>query len=105
MDEDPILRVEVTAPTAGELREFTDAIGPDLGCRPIARHVEGGVAIDVYVPASTLEASRGSRAAEHVNLRVVANQSEEGRQRQAEVAEGDRFAARSAVPRGLGRKE
>jgi hypothetical protein len=38
-------------------------------------------------------------------LTVLENQTETGLRRQAEVGEGNRFAARGEVPRGLGRKE
>ena len=40
-----------------------------------------------------------------VSLEVVENVTEAGLQRQREVGEGNRFAARGEVPRGLGRKE
>jgi hypothetical protein len=106
MNEEPIIRVQIEAPTLADLRAFTDEIRPaDLGCRAIPRRTEGRFIIDGYLPETQLEAARGSRAASRVSLRVIENATEVGRERQEEVGEGDRFAARGEVPRGLGRKE
>src|SRR5688500_9961710 len=106
MNEEPIIRIQIEAPTLVDLRAFTDEIRPaDLGCRAIPRRTEGRVIIDGYLPETQLEAARGSRAASRVSLRVIENATEVGRERQEEVGEGDRFAARGEVPRGLGRKE
>lgn len=61
--------------------------------------------IDAYLPEAHLEAARGARAAAGVSIQVVENLTEVGLQRQQEVGEGNRFAARGEIPRGLGRKE
>ncbi len=106
MNEEPVIRIRIEAPTMADLRAFTDEIRPaDLGCRAIPRRTEGGLVVDGYLPETQLQAARGSRAAARVSLRVIENATETGRERQREVGEGDRFAARGEVPRGLGLKE
>jgi hypothetical protein len=106
MNEDPIIRIQIEAPTLVDLRAFTDEIRPaDLGCRAIPRQEEGRFVIDGYLPEPQLQAARASRAASRVSLRVIENATEVGRERQREVGEGNRFASRGQVPRGLGRKE
>ena len=105
MSEDPIIHIEIRAATLAQIKEFTDQMQPDLGCRAIARAVEDGFAIDAYLPETALQAAREVRSAAAVSLHVVENASEVGRQRQQEVGGGNRFAARGEIPRGLGRKE
>ena len=106
MNEEPIFHIQIEAPTLGDLRAFTDEIRPaDLGCRAIPRQDEGKFVIDGYLPDTQLQAARASRTASRVSLRVIENATEVGRERQREVAEGNRFASRGQVPRGLGRKE
>lgn len=105
MDDDPILHIQVEAPTLEQLKAFTDEIKPDLGCRAVARQVAGKFVVNIYVPEAQLEAARASRAAHDVALYVIENATEAGRERQREVGEANRFEARSEVPRGLGRKE
>jgi hypothetical protein len=61
--------------------------------------------VDAYLPESQLEAARVAPPAAGVTLRVVENVTDVGRQRQQEVGEGNRVAARGEIPRGLGRKE
>lgn len=105
MSDDPVIRVRVTASTLAALRAFIDESQPDLGCRPVARATDSGFVADVYLPESQLAAARNARTAPGVNLTVVENATENGLARQAEVGQGDRFANRATVPRGLGRKE
>lgn len=105
MNDEPVFRVRLQAATLSDLRAFTDEMAPDLGCRAVARRSAAGFTIDAYLPESQLEMARASRAASQVSLTVLENQTEVGRERQAEVGEGDRFAARGEIPRGLGRKE
>lgn len=105
MNDDPIIHVEIQARMLEDLRAFADEVQPDLGCRPIARRTDDRFVIDAYLPASQLEIARAARAAGGVTLRVIENATEVGRERQKEVGQGDRFAARGTVPRGLGRKE
>jgi hypothetical protein len=106
MTEGPIFHVEVTAGSLADLKAFTDEIQPDdLGCRPVVRRRGTEFVIDAYLPEAQLDTARGSRAAGGVSLEVVENVTEIGLQRQQEVGDGNRFAARGATPRGLGRKE
>jgi hypothetical protein len=105
MNDEPIIRVQAEAATPEDLRAFLDEVQPDVGCRAVAREAAGRFVIDVYLPEPQLQAARASRAASRVSLRVIENATEVGRQRQGEVEEGNRFAARGEVPRGLGRKE
>ena len=106
MTEGPIFHIEITAGTLADLKAFTDEMQlDDLGCRPVVRRRGAEFVVDAYLPEAQLDAARGSRAASGVSLDVVENVTEAGLQRQREVGEGNRFAARGEVPRGLGRKE
>jgi hypothetical protein len=106
MTEGPIFHVEVTAGSLADLKAFTDEIQPDdLGCRPVVRRRGAEFVVDAYLSEERLDAARGSRAVSGVSLEVVENVTEAGLERQREVGEGNRFAARGQVPRGLGRKE
>ena len=106
MTNEPIIHVQIEAPTLADLRAFTDEIRPaDLGCRAIPRRAGGTFVIDAYLPEQQLQAARNSRTASRVALRVIENATEIGRERQREVGEGNRYASRGEVPRGLGRKE
>jgi hypothetical protein len=104
-DDDPVIRCHVVAPTGDDLRAFVAEVQPDIGCRPVARGSGDGLGIDVYLPRSRLDAARGARSAGAVTIEEVEDVSENWQSRRQEVGEGDRFAARGAVPRGLGRKE
>ena len=96
MTEGPIFHVEITAGSLADLKAFTDEVQPDdLGCRPVVRRRGAEFVVDAYLPEEQLDAAR----------EVVENVTEAGLQRQREVGEGNRFAARGEVPRGLGRKE
>ena len=105
MNHESIMRIQIEAPTLADLRAFTDEIRPDLGCRAIPRRRDGKFVIDAYLPESQVQAARGGRTASRVSLRIIENATEIGQERQKEVGEGNRFAARGQVPRGLGRKE
>lgn len=106
MNHEPIIHFEIKAPTLEDLKEFADEVRPDLGCRAIPRRTEEGFVIDAYVPEPQLQAARGMRTASRVTIRIIENATEVGRERQKQVGQGNRFAARSQqVPRGLGRKE
>jgi hypothetical protein len=106
MTEGPIFHVEITAGSLADLKAFTDEIQPDdLGCRPVVRRRGAEFVVDAYLPEERLDAARRSRAVSGVSLEVVENVTEAGLERQREVGEGNRFAARGQVPRGLGRKE
>lgn len=105
MNEEPVIHIQIEASTLAELKAFTDEVQPDLGCRAIPRRAEGKFVIDAYLPETRLQAARGARTAGSVSLRAIENATEVGRERQKEVAEGNRFAVRGEVPRGLGDKE
>ena len=105
MFHDPVIRIRVIATTLDSLRGFIEETEADLGCRPAARRTDTGFVTDIYLPESRLAAARTSRSAVNVDLTVVENTTEVGLARQAEVGRGNRFAARGALPLGLGRKE
>jgi hypothetical protein len=105
MSSESIIHIQIEAPTLADLRAFTDEIQPDLGCRAIPRQRDGKFVIDAYLPETQLQAARDGRTARRVSLRIIENATEIGRERQKEVGEGNRFAARGQIPRGLGRKE
>ncbi|MCC3773836.1 hypothetical protein [Streptomyces sp. UNOB3_S3] len=97
--DDRILRLRVTAKDADTLRALLRDERLDVGGRPQG-HEDGGVGIDAYVPAGKAEALER----EGVTVTVVDDATATGKARQAEVGEGDRFAAPDSVPRGLGEK-
>jgi hypothetical protein len=103
--DDPVIRYHVVGPTAEDLRAFVDEVQPDVGCRPVVRRSGDGLGIDVYMPRSRLDAARGARTAGAVTIDAVEDVTSNWQSRRREVGRGDRFAARGAVPRGLGRKE
>lgn len=106
MDNEPIIRFEIKAPTMENLRAFTDEVQPDLGCRGIARQVDGEFVIDAYLPESRLQSMRIARTDSRISIRIIENATEVGRERQQEVSQENRFLRESQqVPRGLGRKE
>ncbi|MGC5225477.1 hypothetical protein ACPW96_23170 [Micromonospora sp. DT81.3] len=105
MPDEPIIHLEVRAATLAELKSYTDEIQADLGCRATAVRRDGDYVVDAYLPEGKIDAARNVRAAQNVAIRVVENATEVGRQRQQEVGDGNRFAARGEIPRGLGRKE
>jgi hypothetical protein len=103
--DEAVYRVRIEAASLSDLRAFLDEIGPDLGCRAVARRSAAGFTIDSLLPESEIETARSSRSASQVTLTVLENLTEVGRERQAEVGDSNRFAARGEIPRGLGRKE
>lgn len=104
-DDEPVFRVEIQATSLSDLRAFTSQMRGDLGCRPVARQVAEGYSIDAFLTEPELDLARGTRAVDRVRVRVVANQSDIGAERQKEVSQGNRYAIRGEVPRGLGSKE
>jgi hypothetical protein len=102
---DPVFRVRLEAPTRSALRAFLDEVEADVGCRAVARRSATGYAIDAYLLKSRLATARSASTASAVSMTVLENQTEVGRERQAEVGQGNRYAARGEVPRGLGRKD
>jgi hypothetical protein len=105
MAAEDIIHIEIEAATLADLRSFIDEIQPDIGCRAVPRRTGDTFVMDAYVPETQLQAVRDARASSLVSLRILENATEVGRERQKEVGEGNRFAARGETPRGLGRKE
>jgi len=105
MSPESVIHVQIQASTLADLKAFIDETQPDVGCRAIPRRMGDTYVMDAYVLETQLEAARQARAASRVSLQVLENATEVGRERQREVGEGNRFAARGETPRGLGRKE
>ena len=105
MSEDAILQIEIEADSLDDLRAFVEENPLDLGCVPVARPVGRRFVAHAFVPETRLADARRSRSGSRVEVRVIADATEVGRQRQQEVGTGNRFANRSELPTGLGRKE
>lgn len=104
MQDETVFLVEVTGPSLTALRAFADEFDADLGCRPIAKRYGADFVLAAYLRESQLASARPSPMLGDVRIRLVANQTQIGAQRQREVGDGNRFAARVDTPRGLGRK-
>ena len=102
---DDIYRHEIWAASVDELRAFLTQSQLDFGCRAVARPHDGGFVTDVYASESEISRLQSARAASAVRVTRRQNASAEGRARQAETSRANRFAARVAVPRGVGIKE
>ncbi|MGK4579709.1 hypothetical protein [Kitasatospora sp. HPMI-4] len=72
---------------------------PDVGGRP-HRGADQSISIEAYVSPEEAEALER----DGVTVRVLEDATATGRARQAEVGQGNRYAARGQVPRGLGLK-
>ena len=105
MSPESVIHIEIESRSLDDLKAFLDETQADIGCRPIPRRTGDGYVMDAYLPEQQLQAARETRAANRVSLRVLENATDLGRERQKEVGEGNRFAARGETPRGLGRKE
>ena len=103
MDDD-IIHFRLTAPSLRALRAFAERTGADLGCRAVAKRTGDGFTLGAYLPHAEYETARADARA-GVTVSFVENFSEASRARRAEVSSGNRYAARGAVPQGLGRKE
>jgi hypothetical protein len=104
MADDDVHRIEIRAHTVEELRAFLDGTDMDLGCRPAVRRQSGALVVEVYATLPQINRLQAARSAAGVTLHVVENATQTGRDRQAEVSSGNRFASRQAL-RGLGSKE
>ena len=92
------VRISVTRETFQDLLRKFDL---DVGCRPhFDENADGSAALTAF---ATKERISELEAAGY-NVEVGENASELGRQRQAEVGQGDRFEGGRVVPRGLGEK-
>ncbi len=103
--KDHIIRVKLTAPTIEGLRAFINKIQPDLGCRPSAQRTSAGFVTDIYIPESKLLVIQSARSNDSINLTILEDTTAIGLSRQAEVGQGNRFASRESLPKGIGRKE
>jgi subtilisin family serine protease len=104
-EDGDVYRHEVWATSLDELRDFLKHSRIDFGCRPIARPRDGGFVTEVYASDPEIRRLQSARAAPSVRVTRRHNASAEGRARQSEASRSNRFAARAAVPRGLGIKE
>ncbi|MFB7667221.1 hypothetical protein ACFC1R_25315 [Kitasatospora sp. NPDC056138] len=96
---DTILRVRVTATDPATLHALLREKRPDVGGRP-SRGADESISVEAYVSPDEAEALQR----EGVTVQVIEDASATGRARQAEVGQGNRYAAGEQVPRGLGLK-
>ena len=74
----------------------------DFGCRPsVRRRDDGSLQVLALAPQVKIAALRGMK---NLEISVGRNASEEGRARQKEVGQGDRFGGGKVAPRGFGEK-
>lgn len=94
-----IFHVVLVAPNRRVVTELVTKHMLDLG--PLNPRPETGeLEVHLFAPQRQIEALR----TEGWKPQVRENMSEEGRQRQQEVARGDRFQGGKKPPRGLGKK-
>jgi hypothetical protein len=103
MDDD-IIHFRLTATSLRQLREFAERTGADLGCRGIAKRTPRGFSLSAYLPRVAYEEAR-AEGRTGISIAFVENFTEVSRARRAEVSSVNRYAARGAVPQGLGLKE
>ncbi|QTE02271.1 hypothetical protein [Streptomyces cyanogenus] len=90
-----VLRVRVTARDVETLRALLRETRPDVG--GLARRADdGSCTIEAYVSPEQAEVLER----EGVSVTLVEDATAAGRDRQAEVGHGDRFAPADAVPHG-----
>jgi len=93
-----VVKISVTPETVIELLRSFEL---DVGDRPhIEPAAEGRGTLHAFAPQAQI---RRLQAAGYI-VEVGENASETGRQRMAEVPEGDRFQGGRTAPRGIGRK-
>lgn len=102
-DDQRTMLCRLSGPDADRLREFLDDTRAESACRPVARRTEEGVETVVLLTGEQVDAARSSRSA--VTVEVLEDLAEQSAERRGQVGEGNRYATRGAVPRGLGRKE
>jgi hypothetical protein len=91
-------RIVVTRESYPELMR---AFAPDLGCRPhLEMNPDGTATLLVYVSEDRIRELRSAG----YTVEPGENASAVGRERQREVAKGDRFEGGRVTPRGLGEK-
>ena len=93
------VRISVNRDQARRLTARTDL---DFGDRPHLRPQSGDRAIlEAFATTAQIDGLRG----EGYQVEVGQNVSAAGRERQAELSQGDRFEGGRIAPRGIGRKE
>lgn len=102
---DHVLLCRVSGPDGAQLREFLETSGAESACRPVARRTADGLETVAVLTGEQLEVARATRSADQVQIEVLEDLTAQQPARRGEVGDGNRFAARGAVPRGLGRKE
>jgi hypothetical protein len=105
MADQDIYRFTISAASAGELSEFLRGNRLDLGCRAIVRRREGRFSVDAFADETEMTTFTRSRAIPGLTVERRENMSSQARAAKAEMTHGNRFAAQSSVPRGLGVKE
>ncbi|AKN70908.1 hypothetical protein QR97_14760 [Streptomyces sp. PBH53] len=95
----PVLRVRVTARDVETLRALLRDTDPDVG--GLARRAaDGSCTIEAFLSPE----QAGALERDGVSATPVEDVAAAGRERQAEVGRGDRFAPAEAVPHGLADK-
>lgn len=102
-DDQRTVLCRLSGPDADQLREFLEDSRAESACRPVARRTGEGVETVVLLTGEQVDAARSSRGA--VTVEVLEDLTEQSAERRSQVGDGNRYAARGAVPRGLGRKE
>jgi hypothetical protein len=96
------MRVRLVLPDRQHLRELTE-LGPlNWGGRGPRLREDGRVAGEVYVSLGKVETLKKIKG---IEVEVIEDATEVGKERQKEVGQGDRFEGGKKVPHGLGRKE
>lgn len=95
------VRITVTRESFGELMQ---RFALDVGCRPVVEQTEQTGDDRGTLLAFAPRTQIAELEAAGYQIEIGENVSEVGRQRQAEIGQGDRFEGGRAVPRGLGTK-
>ena len=92
------VRISVTRESFAELMQ---RFALDVGCRPVVEPTgdDSGTLL-AFAPRTQI----AELEAAGYRIEIGENVSEVGRQRQAEIGEGDRFVGGRSAPRGLGTK-
>jgi hypothetical protein len=94
--------ITVASDSLDRLRTLLDDPDVDPGCRPMIQRAEEGGFHTVLI--ITNEKLRELEQEPRFRVTIRYNATEEGRKRQQEVGQGDRFEQGRVVPRGYGRK-
>jgi hypothetical protein len=99
-EKEHVLQVRLRARSARTLMDLVHREGVDFNCGGVIPEPDGSFVLDVFVPASRLDALKVA----DITTEVVCDATVVGRERMREVATGNRFADGKRVPRGLGTK-